>query len=169
MQHTNTTTGTPEQPKASEELPGLRRVGHAVLGAGLLLVVAAGLLAASGTAGAVLAFPIPNATAVLPDATATPSGHNVAVEGTVACTEGEIVAVEVVVTQPSTGAEATGTTHARCEGVETIQGWTIHAATDGPTAFEAGDAHVEAWAETRARGARTDTLQWDRDVTIHRR
>jgi hypothetical protein len=168
MHHTNTTR-TPEQPDTSERPPGPRLAGRAALGAALLLVVAAGLLAASGTAGALLAFPIPNATAVLPDATATPSGHNVAVEGTVACTEGEIVTVEVVVTQPSTGAEATGTTRARCGGVETIQGWTIHAATGGPAAFEAGDAHVDAWAETRARGARTDTLEWNRAVTIHRR
>ena len=59
--------------------------------------------------------------------------------------------------------------HARCEGFDTIQGWTIHAATHGSTPFERGDAHVDAWAVTRAQGQVTDTLQWERDITISRR
>jgi hypothetical protein len=158
-----------EQSRLATERPAARLLVLAVFGASIAVVLVAGLLAASGTAGALLAFPIPNATAILPDATATPSGHNVVVDGTTACTEGEIVEVRAVVTQASTGAEATGTVRARCVGVDTIQGWTIHAATRGSTAFESGDAHVDAWAETRSRGEVTDTLQWERDVTIELR
>ena len=93
MEGSDVHSSSPEQSRSATERSGLQLVVFTGFAASLVIVLAAGVVAMSGTAGAVMAFPIPNATAILPDATVTPSGHNVVVDGTTACTEGEIVEV----------------------------------------------------------------------------
>lgn len=137
---------------------------HAGIAVGLSLV-----LVLTGTSGPVAAkFPIDNFTNVDDTATVTPSGRNVAVSGSVECTEG-IAEIRVTVLQGPT--EATGRTHARCLGDDEIQSWTIHATTRGSDAFDVRrPVRVDAWAVTRFRGERTDgPLEWTNErVTLTR-
>lgn len=102
-------------------------------------------------------------------ATLNPGGHSVVVTGPVRCTEGETMEIRVTVTQESTDAVARGSTHLRCTGER--QQWAVHAATRGPDGLQGTSAHVDAWGQTRFRGAVTDTTDegWERDVTLVRR
>ena len=114
------------------------------------------------------AFPIPNAsgvgiqdTAVLDSATET-----VYVFGAASCTAGEIFEVRVNITQNSTGAVATGDTAAYCLGPRFVQTWISIVEPTGSSEFEAGEAHVDAWARTQRDGETTDTVRWNRSVTV---
>lgn len=139
-----------------------------VVGVSLALLLVAGPLLVSDPAAA--RFPINNFTNVDDTATVTPSGQNIAVSGWVKCTEGEIAAVRITARQD--GVEATGKTHVRCLGEETVQFWTIHATSRGPNSFDTSSTvDVDAWAVTRTRGERTDGPHtWSNDdVTLIRR
>lgn len=136
-----------------------------ILFVGTLSLITIGIIVASAPAEA--RFPINNVTLTDETATLNPSGHNVEVTGTTQCTEGEIVEVTVTVRQDHV--EATGQTHERCLGEDTIQNWSIHAATRGSESFNEGNAHVEAEARTYAKGKQTDEHTWSSDIDLVRR
>lgn len=114
------------------------------------------------------AFPIPNASGVGIRETAVFDATNetVYVFGAASCTAGEIHEVRVTVTQNSTGAVATGSTAAHCLGPAFVQSWILVAEPTSTAGFEVGEAQVDAWARTQADGDTTDTIRWDRPVTV---
>jgi hypothetical protein len=114
------------------------------------------------------AFPIPNASGVGIRSAAVYGAANetVYVFGAVSCTAGEIVEVRVDVTQTETGAVASGDTAAFCLGPDFVQSWIVVAELDGGTEFRPGEASADAWARTQADGETTDTVRWNRTVTV---
>ena len=114
------------------------------------------------------AFPIPNASGVgIQEAAVLDSANDtVYVFGAVSCTAGEIVEVRINVTQQSTGAVATGHTATYCLGPNFVQSWIIIAESTDSTGLEVGEAFVDAWARTQVNGETTDTIRWNRTVTV---
>jgi hypothetical protein len=91
-------------------------------------------------------------------------GGPIFVDGHGGCTAGEIVGIQVTVTQSTTGALATGDTQEICTGE--LQQWSVRAAADGADRFAAGPARACGVATTRSEGQITDTFEWCRDITL---
>jgi hypothetical protein len=156
---------------------------------GLICLLVFSVLAASGSIGAAgsadgelteavldderverfsAAFPIPNASGVgIQETTVLDAANNtIYVFGAASCTGGEIFEVRVNVTQNSTGAVSTGNTAAYCLGSNFVQSWISIVEPTGSAEFEVGEAHVDAWARTQRDGETTDTVRWNRTVTV---
>jgi hypothetical protein len=114
------------------------------------------------------AFPIPNASGVgIGDmAVLDAPNETVYVFGAASCTGGEILEVDVEVTQASTGAVASGETATYCLGAGFVQTWIVLAEPTGQYAFESGEARVEAGARTQVEGTTTDTVRWNDTVSV---
>lgn len=114
------------------------------------------------------AFPIPNASGVgiRESAVLDATNNTVYVFGAASCTAGEIIEVRITVTQNATGAHATGDTAAYCLGPNFVQTWIVIADPVDSTGFEAGDAFVDARARTQVDGETTETVTWNRTVTV---
>lgn len=190
-----TTTGddrsnsTPED-EVANDLLRRRGLWIAVIAAGLSLLLVLGTLAAGGAIGTAGdpgsesveassdgdeigrfagAFPIPNASGVGIRETAVLDSTNdtVYVFGAASCTAGEIIEVRVNVSQQSTGAVAKGHTAAYCLGPDFVQSWIVMIERDGSSAFEPGEAFVDAWARTQDDGETTDTVSWNSTVAVN--
>ena len=165
------------------------RLWIAAITAGLSFLLVLSVIAVSGSIGGTLntdsepaeaartddkvdrfagAFPIPNASGVgIREAAVLDSANDtVYVFGAVSCTAGEIVEVRINVTQQSTGAVATGHTATYCLGPNFVQSWIVIAEPTNLTKLEAGEAFVDAWARTQVNGETTDTIRWNRTVTV---
>ena len=90
------------------------------------------------------------------------------VTGPIACTQGEQVTIDIVVTQRSTGAIAKGSFRDFCVGENTIQNWQVNANTVGSNTFEEGTALTWAVATTRDHNTVTDVRQWAKEVNVIR-
>jgi hypothetical protein len=86
------------------------------------------------------------------------------VEGHGGCAAGQIVAVQITITQSTTGALAAGETQEICSG--DLQQWVVMAAAPDPARFAAGPALGCGVARTRFQGKVTDTFEWCRDLTL---
>ena len=142
-----------------------------VLAVGIIVVstlalVAIGLTVTSGSADARFAFPINNASGIEDQAVLNTTSNSVMVFGRTSCTAGQIVEVNVNVTQDATGAVATDKTAAYCLGEKFVQPWIAIAQLHGDTEFEPGGAHVDVWARTQVNGETTDRIAWNRSVTL---
>lgn len=92
-------------------------------------------------------------------------GSTLTVSGTVACTPGQRVSIDVSVVQNSTHAFAVGGMQGRCTGH--AQQWSTQATVEGNPTFEAGTAEVCATARTRtASGGYTDHYQACSDIAV---
>lgn len=134
-----------------------------------LLVIFALSVGTSGPADArPRFFPIPNATA--DTAVLTPTEDNdVVVTGGIKCAEGQLVEIDVTVTQESTDAVAKGSTLTRCLGTDKQpRWWAVHAPTLSQASFETGNAHVVVNARTLANGKQTHEWSWEPDVQLIR-
>lgn len=134
-----------------------------------LLIIFALSVGMSGPADArARFFPIPNATA--DTAVLIPNEDNdVVVIGGIKCAEGQVVEIDVTVTQESTGAVAEGSTLTRCLGTDKQPGWwAVHAPTLSQASFETGKAHVVVNARTLADGEETHEWSWEPDVQLIR-
>ena len=186
---TNTERDTPHEPAQGKSSTSHRHRRSLWLAGSLVSLLVISVLAASGSISATgtadgepaaaritaesverfsAAFPIPNASGVGIQETAVLDSANetVYVFGAASCTGGEIFEGRVNVTQNSTGAVATGGTAAYCLGSNFVQSWIILVEPTGSTGFEVGDAHVDAWARTQRDGETTETVRWNRTVTV---
>ena len=113
-------------------------------------------------------FPIPNATA--DEAVLMPSeDDDVVVTGGIKCAEGQLVEINVTVTQETTGAVANGSTLTRCLGTDTQpRQWIVHAPTLSQTPFETDTAHIVVNTRTIAQGEETHEWSWETDVQLVR-
>jgi hypothetical protein len=100
------------------------------------------------------------------DPTVIMSSNNrqVLVTGPIACTQGEKLSLDVMVTQRTTGAITKGVFQTICTGE--IQRWEINTKTQGVVTLEEGTAVAWALATTRNDGVITDATQWSREVTV---
>ena len=99
-----------------------------------------------------------------PVAVVTDDGRHLVVTGPIACTAGERVTVQVMVTQRMTGAMVQGRTRFTCTG--DMQQWEVRAQKVGKAELSEGAATAVALARSRAEGASTDAHQWLVDVTV---
>jgi hypothetical protein len=99
----------------------------------------------------------------------TGGGRQLMVTGPIAGdVPGEVVHLEVTVTQRTTGAVARGQTFLTLAGggPASPQQWQIQASTLGNETFEPGPATVVAIATTSNRGVTSDAHQWLVQVTL---
>jgi hypothetical protein len=92
------------------------------------------------------------------------TGLDVLAKGHGGCAVGQIVTVDVEITQTASAALATAQTEAVCTGE--LQYWSATVAVDGTDRFRPGLARACGVATTRDGGAVTDTFEWCRDVTL---
>lgn len=92
------------------------------------------------------------------------NNRQVLVTGPIACTQGEKLSLDVMLTQRTTGAISAGNLQMSCTG--TNQTWAINTNTRGAATFEVGSAVAWALATTRDNGIITDANQWSRNVTV---
>lgn len=100
------------------------------------------------------------------DPTVTLSSNNrqALVTGPIACTKGEMLSLDVMVTQRTTGAITEGRLHMYC--TDTSQTWAINTNTRGTATLETGPAVAWALATTRDNGVITDASQWSKEVEV---
>lgn len=171
MTDTNRPSSSGASQNEAKSHPNRRRPWVAVVAVGVLCLVV--LLALSGgmsepADARARFFPIPNATAET--AVLEPiHDDDVVVTGGIKCATGQLVEINVTVTQETTGAVANGSTLTRCLGTDTqARQWIVHAPTVSQTAFEAGNAHLVVNARTLAQGEETHEWSWEPDVQLVR-
>jgi hypothetical protein len=99
-----------------------------------------------------------------PIAVVADDGHRLVVTGPIACTAGERVALQVTVTQRTTGAVAQERIRFTCTG--DVQHWEVQAKSVGETPFVEGAATAVARVRTTAEGEATDAHQWLVAITL---
>ena len=92
------------------------------------------------------------------------AGQTILVNGHGGCEAGQTVAIQVDITQSTTGAHATGETQTICTG--DLQFWNTTAMAVDPVRFVPGPANACGVATTSSDGVMTDTSEWCRDVTL---
>ena len=144
------------------------KAGSGLLVVGLLVLLALSVGVSDPADARPRFFPIPNATA--DEAVLMPSeDDDVVVTGGIKCAEGQIVEINVTVTQETTGAVANGDTLTRCLGTDgQARQWIVHAPTQSQAAFETGNAHLVVNARTLAQGEETHEWSWEPDVQLIR-
>lgn len=92
------------------------------------------------------------------------AGSQVETTGHGGCTAGEQVTVAITITQPASGAVATGENEHTCTGQ--LQIWRSVLTADTPTPFEEEAAEACGLATSRDGADITDTYAWCRDVVL---
>ena len=93
-----------------------------------------------------------------PDVDLGYQGRQLLVSGPIACDEGELLFLELTVTQSTTGASGSGRTLLHCTGE--LQHWEVQVHAHRRQAFEAGPAEACARGITLLRGQVTDEREW---------
>jgi hypothetical protein len=85
-------------------------------------------------------------------------GRQLLVSGPIACDAGELLFLELTVTQSATGATGSGRALLHCTG--DLQQWEVHVQAHRRQAFDAGPAEACAHGITLLRGQVTDEREW---------
>jgi hypothetical protein len=129
------------------------------------------ILTLMGTPFAPLAFARVVRNTIDPVANLADNGRHLLVTGPIAGdVAGELVHIQVTVTQRTTGAVAKGQTFLTLTGagLDAPQQWQIQASIHGNEVFAEGPAIAVAIATTSNRGITTDAHQWLVEVTLVR-